>query len=120
MNVAFVMDGRLVVPQTSDTVLSGVTRDSAIQLMRAEGIVVEERRVTVQELMDAVQSGALTEAFGLGTAATVSPICTLGLPNGDHDMPNHEDWRIAPMVKEMLDGVRYGTGKDDFGWNIPV
>jgi len=35
-------------------------------------------------------------------------------------MPNHEDWRIAPMVKEMLDGVRYGTGKDDFGWNIPV
>ena len=37
-----------------------------------------------------------------------------------HDMPNHENWRIAPMVKEMLDGVRYGTGKDDFGWNIPV
>lgn len=120
MNVAFVMDGRLVVPQTSDTVLSGVTRDSAIQLMRAEGIVVEERRVTVQELMDAVLSGRLTEAFGLGTAATVSPICTLGLPNGDHEMPNHEHWRIAPMVKEMLDGVRYGTGEDDFGWNIPV
>ena len=119
MNVAFVMDGRLVVPQTSDTVLSGVTRDSAIQLMRAEGIVVEERRVTVQELMDAVQSGALTEAFGLGTARRSHRFAHLD-SNGDHDMPNHENWRIAPMVKEMLDGVRYGTGKDDFGWNIPV
>ena len=57
MNVAFVMDGRLVIAPSRDTVLSGVTRDSAIQLMRAEGIVVEERRVTVQELMDSVESG---------------------------------------------------------------
>ena len=69
----------MVVPKTSDTVLSGVTRASAIHLMQHAGIDVVERKVTVDELQEAAQNGSLTEAFGLGTAATVSPICTLGL-----------------------------------------
>ncbi len=70
--------------------------------------------------MDATKDGSLTEAFGLGTAATVSPICTLGLPGQDWDLPAYTDWTVAPKVKSMLDGVRYGTGEDPFGWNIPV
>jgi branched-chain amino acid aminotransferase len=120
MNVAFVIGGKMVVPKTSDTVLSGITRASAIQLMQHAGIDVEERRVTVQELVDATKDGSLTEAFGLGTAATVSPICTLGLPGQDWDLPAYTDWTVAPKVKSMLDDVRYGTGEDPFGWNIPV
>ena len=120
MNVAFVLDGKMVVPQTSDTVLAGITRASAVQLMRHHGVEVEERRVTVQELIDASGEGRLTEAFGLGTAATVSPICTLALPNGDWDLPEMSSWEVAPKVKALLDGVRYGTAEDTFGWNIPV
>ena len=76
--------------------------------------------MTVQELMDAVQSGTLTEAFRLGNGSDGLTDLHTWTAQRRHDMPNHEDWRIAPMVKEMLDGVRYGTGKDDFGWNIPV
>ena len=88
--------------------------------MRHHGVEVEERRVTVQELIDASAEGRLTEAFGLGTAATVSPICTLGLPNGDWDLPEMSAWEVAPKVKALLDGVRYGRAEDTFGWNIPV
>ncbi|MDA0729038.1 MAG: branched-chain amino acid aminotransferase [Bacteroidetes bacterium] len=120
MNVAFVMDGVMVVPKTSETVLSGITRDSAIQLMEHHGVKVEQRRVTVEELQSAAQSGQLTEAFGLGTAATVSPICTLGLPSGDWDLPDLANWKIGPRVKSLLNDVRYGTGEDPLGWNIPV
>lgn len=120
MNVAFVLGGKLVVPKTSDTVLSGVTRASAIKLAAHHGVDVEERRVTVKELADAAKEGALTEAFGLGTAATVSPICALGFEGDVVDLPAYEDWTIAPLVKQELDNVRYGRGEDPFGWNIPV
>jgi branched-chain amino acid aminotransferase len=88
--------------------------------MQHVGIEVEERRVTVDELVDAAKMGSLTEAFGLGTAATVSMIQTLGLPGQDWDLPNIKDWKVAPKVKASLDGVRYGTGEDPFGWNIPI
>ena len=64
MNVAFVIDGVVVVPETSDTVLSGVTRDSAIALLKHSGVEVQERTVHVEELVDAAASGTLSEAFG--------------------------------------------------------
>lgn len=120
MNVAFVIDGVMVVPETSDTVLAGVTRASAIALLRHAGQEVEERTVHVEELEDAAANGTLTEAFGLGTAATVSPIQRLGLPKGDRQLPDVNSWVVARKVKELLKDVRYGTGEDPFGWNIPV
>ena len=104
MNVAFVMDGKMVVPQTSDTVLAGITRASAVQLMRHHGVEVEERKVTVQELIDASAAGRLTEAFGLGTAATVSPICTLGLPNGDWGVAKYQGAVVQVGQEEQQDG----------------
>ena len=120
MNVGFVIDGKLVVPATSDTVLSGVTRASAVELMRHEGMEVEERVVEVRELHEAIKAGRLTEAFGLGTAATISPICTLGLEDGDWDLPSQDTWSVAPRLKRRLDEVRTGAGEDPFAWNIPV
>ena len=120
MNVAFVIDGVMVVPKTSDTVLSGVTRSSAIALMRHAGLEVQERAVAVNELVESAKDGRLTEAFGLGTAATVSPIRLLGLPDGDKELPDFTEWKVAPLVKSMLHDVRYGSGEDPFGWNIPV
>ena len=120
MNVGFVIDGKLVVPCTSDTVLSGVTRASAVDLMRHEGVEVEERVVEVRELQEAVKTGRLTEAFGLGTAATISPICTLGLEDRDWDLPGQDTWILAPRLKQRLDEVRTGSGEDPFAWNIPL
>ena len=119
MNVAFVIDGVMVVPETSDTVLAGVTRASAIALLRHAGIEVEERTVHVAELEDAAANGTLTEAFGLGTAATVSPIQRLGLPSGDWELPKLASWVVANKVKSLLMDVRYGTGEDPIWMEHP-
>ena len=73
MNVVFVMNGKLVSPSLGDTVLSGVTRDSVLRLAAYKGYEIEERKVAVAELKAAAESGALTEAFGVGTAATMTP-----------------------------------------------
>lgn len=120
MNAAFVVDGKLLVPSTSDTVLAGITRDSALTLATDLGIDVESRVISVQELEEAAEKGLLQEAFGLGTAATVSVICTIGFAKFDYDLPVIADWIIAPQIKSALDSVRLGTGEDKHGWNIPV
>ncbi len=120
MNAAFVVDGKLLVPSTSDTVLAGITRDSALTLATDLGIDVESRVISVHELEEAAEKGLLQEAFGLGTAATVSVICTIGFAEFDYDLPVIADWIIAPQIKSALDSVRLGTGEDKHGWNIPV
>ena len=67
-------------------------------------------RVEVRELHGAIKEGRLNEAFGLGTAATISPICTLGLEDGDWDLPSQDTWTVAPRLKQRLDEVRIGAG----------
>jgi branched-chain amino acid aminotransferase len=120
MNVAFVIDGKMIIPSTSDTVLAGITRDSAITLAQDLGIDVESRSIAVKELEEAAKAGLLQEAFGLGTAATVSVMSTIGFADGDYSLPDAASWSVAPQIKAALDSVRLGTGEDKHGWNIPV
>ncbi|MAO46843.1 MAG: branched chain amino acid aminotransferase [Crocinitomicaceae bacterium] len=120
MNAAFVVAGKLLVPATSDTILDGVTRKSAIQLAKDLGITVEERAISVLELEEAAKAGTLTEAFGLGTAATVSVMCTIGFKNCDFDLPSFDTWTVAPQIKTTLENLRRGYSEDPYGWNIPV
>ena len=120
MNVGFVVDGNLLVPSTSDTILDGVTRKSAIQIAKDLGIEVDERPIPVAELEEAAKSGAFQEAFGLGTAATVSIMCTIGFESGDFDLPAFDTWTIAPSIKMTLENIRRGNCEDIYGWNIPV
>ena len=120
MNVAFVIDGKMIIPSTSDTVLAGITRNSAITLAKDLGIDVESRIISVKELEEAAKAGLLQEAFGLGTAATVSVMSTIGFADGDYLLPDAASWSVAPQIKAALDSVRLGTGEDKHGWNIPV
>ena len=120
MNAAFVVNGKLIIPATSDTVLAGITRDSAIKLAQDLGIDVVSRTVTVAELEEAAKNGTLNEAFGLGTAATVSLMSTIGFKEWDFQLPDSTTWTIAHQIKDALDSVRLGTGEDTHGWNIPV
>ena len=120
MNAAFVVDGRLLVPSTSDTILDGVTRKSAIKIAKDLGIVVEERPVSVEELEIAAKAGTLQEAFGLGTAATVSIMSTIGFEGMDFDLPSTDSWIIAPQLRKTLEDIRRGHSNDPYGWNIPV
>ena len=120
MNAAFVVKDKLIIPATSDTVLAGITRDSAIKLAKDLGIDVVSRTVTVAELEEAAKNGTLNEAFGLGTAATVSLMSTIGFKEWDFELPDSATWTIAHQIKDALDSVRLGRGEDTHGWNIPV
>ncbi len=120
MNAAFVVEGKLLVPATSDTILDGVTRKSAIQIAKDLGIEVEERPISIEELATAAKEGTLQESFGLGTAATVSLMSTIGFEGWNFDLPSVDSWLIAPQLRKTLEDIRRGVSEDPYGWNIPV
>jgi branched-chain amino acid aminotransferase len=119
MNAMFVVDGVLVSPKTSDTILAGVTRDTVLTLARDLGIPVEERRISVQELEEGLRSGRVTEAFGVGTAATIAPMALVGFESGDVPLPTGE-WVVSNQIGMELEAIRRGEKTDRFGWNIPI
>lgn len=118
MNVMFVLNGKVVSPSLGDTVLSGITRDSVLKIAASKGLDIEERKISVSELKAAVESGALTEAFGVGTAATMTPIESIGFPEGDLSLPPVNTWEVMPMLAHRLDDLRRGKGDDPFGWRV--
>ena len=120
MNAMFVIHGKLTSPHTSETILSGVTRDSVLALAKDLGIPVEERRISVAELREGLKSGAVTEAFGVGTAATIAPMALIAFEEEQLDLPAFKDWKIAPQISAELDALRRGRIEDRFGWNIPL
>jgi branched-chain amino acid aminotransferase len=119
MNLMLVMDGKLVTPTVSPTILKGVTRDSLLQLARHLGIETEERRVSVAEMVEGLQNGRVTEMFGVGTAAIVSPISAVGFRGTDYELPAVE----APMyekLKHTLLEIQHGLTEDPFGWRMLI
>jgi branched-chain amino acid aminotransferase len=118
MNAVFVLDGKLVSPALGDTILNGVTRNSILTLARHYGIEVEERRIAVSELKAAAESGALQEAFGVGTAATMTPIEAIGFSGEDVELPDVGTWRMMPKLAKGLDDIRRGRSEDPFGWRV--
>jgi branched-chain amino acid aminotransferase len=116
MNVFFVINGRAVTPDLSTgTILSGVTRDSAIAIIKDMGVKVEEKRVNMDEVLEAYKAGEVTEIFGTGTAATISMIREMKYK--DTVMTFDESkWKIAPEMKRRLDAIKTGDAEDKFRW----
>jgi branched-chain amino acid aminotransferase len=120
MNVMFVIDGKIVTPAVSTSILDGITRRSVLQLARDWGMAVEERKVSSSEVMDALKAGKLTEVFGVGTAATVAPIATIGFEGQDYDLPAISENAFSRRVGEALDAIRSGQAPDPHGWMVRV
>lgn len=120
MNIMFVINDALVTPALSGSILPGVTRDSILQIARSWGMKVEERQVSVDELVQAMEQGTLSEAFGAGTAATISHIRTIGHEGIDYDLPHVEDGPVANKIKSYLNDFKRGRVEDTFGWNMKV
>ena len=121
MNVFFVIGDKGITPDLEQgTILAGVTRDSIITLLRAKGITVEERAISLDEVEEAYKAGQLREAFGSGTAASLAPIASLTYKEHKMVLPPVESWTIANNVKKELDDIRYGRVNDDHGWNFVV
>lgn len=117
MNAFFVLNNTLVTPPLSDSILSGVTRDSLIQLARDMKIPVEERPVSLGELEAAFDNGTIQEAFGAGTAAVVSPIAEINLNGVDRKLPEYGSGAIMFRLKNKLEAIRLGEEDDVHGWN---
>jgi branched-chain amino acid aminotransferase len=120
MNVMFVMNGKLITPKLSSALLDGVTRDSILTLAPGLGMEVEERKVSVAEIEEAFKSGTLTEAFGTGTAAVVSPIATINIQGLDYNLPPAGSDSFQERVKTKLSNIRLGHEPDEFGWNYII
>ncbi|MEJ8758201.1 branched-chain amino acid aminotransferase [Pontibacter sp. H259] len=120
MNVMFVIDGVLVTPTVSSTILAGITRDSVLQVARDMGYTVEERRISVDEIVDAHKAGKLQEAFGTGTAATIAQIATINYNGHDMDLPAVEDREISNKVAAHLDMIKTGQAPDPYNWNYRI
>jgi branched-chain amino acid aminotransferase len=120
MNVFFVIGNKVVTPDLeSGTILEGVTRDSALEVLRQEGYEVEEGPVHIDDLVRAYQAGELKEVFGTGTAATISLIKELQYE--DYTMKFDTDsWKAAPAVKRILMDIREGRRADTHGWMFGV
>lgn len=120
MNAFFIIGNKAITPGLEDgTILEGVTRNSVIQILKEIGLTVEERNLSIDEIMDAYKSGELKEAFGTGTAATISRIQEL--VHGDFSMTfDCDKWEVSPEVTKRIDDIRYGRVADRFNWLVTV
>ncbi len=116
MNVMFVIDNTLVTPVLGDTILKGITRDSVLTLARHWGMKVEERKLSVSELVEGLKSGRVKEAFGAGTAATIAHIELIGHEGKDYVLPPIAHREFSNKVFKELEGIKRGTHPDPFGW----
>ena len=121
MNVFFVIDGTVVTPALDEgNILPGVTRASCIKLLENMGYKVEERKLAIDEVVEAYKSGKLNEAFGTGTAAVVSPMGLLDDGENKMVINNGEIGEIAQKLYDTLTGIQWGRCEDSFGWTVKV
>ncbi len=120
MNVFFIIDNKAITPSLEEgTILEGVTRDSAITILKEMGLTVEERKIGIDELIQAYQSGSLLEAFGTGTAATISFIKELRYKEYSMHFDTNK-WKTGPALKKTLNDIREGRVEDVHGWMVKV
>ncbi len=116
MNIMFVINDTLITPEAGSTILKGITRDSVLTMARDWGMKVEERKVSVTEVIDAAKNGTLQEAFGAGTAATIAHIKLIGHEGTDYTLPTIEERKFSNKVLKAMDSIKSGESEDKFGW----
>jgi branched-chain amino acid aminotransferase len=116
MNVMFKIDGEIVTPMLSGSILPGITRKSIIELLNSKGYKVSERLLSVDELATALKNGKLEEAWGCGTAAVVSPIGELCYNGEKFVINNGEIGKTTQFLYDTLTGIQWGTVEDTFNW----
>lgn len=120
MNVMFKINGTVITPELTGSVLPGITRKSCLELIRSWGIPVEERLISAQELFDAAQAGTLEEAWGTGTAAVVSPIGLLAWEDRKETVSGGKIGELTQKLYDTLTGIQWGAVEDTHNWIVPV
>lgn len=121
MNIVFQIGGKLITPsEESDTILRGITKRSVLELAKSWGVVVEERKVSVEEIVTAARNGTLEDAFGAGTAATIAQIAVIGYRDEKLELPAFETRTLSNKIKEHMEGIKMGSLPDENGWCFPI
>ena len=121
MNLVLVIDGVIVTPsEDSDTILRSVVKRSVVELAKYWGMPVEERRISVEEVVQAIREDRLTDAFGAGTAATIAPIAKIGYRGEVFDLPPVAERVVSNKIKAYLDGIKTGDCADELNWCVEI
>jgi branched-chain amino acid aminotransferase len=117
MNIMFVINNTLITPsEEADTILRGTTKKTVLEIAASFGIAIEERHVTVAEVIEAAQNGTLQDVFGAGTAATIAPIAMIGYRDQKITLPPLEGREISIRIKAHLDNLKSGAIPDTQHW----
>ena len=120
MNIFFKINGVVITPELNGSILPGVTRDSVIALCKKWGVAVEERKISVDEVVAAARTGAMEECFGTGTAAVISPVGELRF---EEDRMSVGGGRIGELTQKLYDaitGIQLGIMEGPEGWSVEV
>lgn len=120
MNIFFVIDGTLITPELSGTILPGITRDSIIQLAKHWDMPLEERRVSINEVMEAGNDGTLEEVFGAGTAAVVAPVDEIHHDGQSITFDIEGRGPVGQKFYDAITGIQTGRKEDPFGWTYSI
>ena len=120
MNIFFKIDGTVVTPMLSGSILPGITRDSVLTLCREWGIPTEERKISVEELLEAQKNGKLEEVFGTGTAAVISPVGKLRYKDEVMTISGGEIGPLSQKIYDTVTGIQIGKIEDKHGWRVEV
>ncbi len=120
MNVMFKINGEIITPKLTGSVLPGITRKSSIEILREWGYTVSERLISVDELITAAQNGTLEEAWGTGTAAVISPIGHLFYKDVDYTVSNNQIGELTQKLYDELTGIQWGKKPDKRNWCYKV
>jgi branched-chain amino acid aminotransferase len=121
MNIVFVINDVIITPsEEKDTILKGITKRSILEVAKEWGYKIEEREVTIVEIIDALKNGTLQDAFGAGTAATIAPISLIGYNGVDYDLPSEESRTFSNKLKAYMTDYKKGKIEDKFNWLMRV
>lgn len=117
-NIFFMINGELVTPALSGSILPGITRDSVIKLAGSWGIKVTERPIAIDEVIAALEDGSLQEIFASGTAAVISPVGALNYKGKEYPVNSEKTGPFAQRLFDELQGIQFGDREDQFGWRV--
>ncbi|MBI3135463.1 MAG: branched-chain amino acid aminotransferase [Bacteroidetes bacterium] len=121
MNIMFIINDVLITPsEERDTILKGITKRSVIEIAKDWGVKVEERDISVAEVMAAIENGTLQDAFGAGTAATIAPIVAIGYEDKEYALPSMESRTLSHKIATYISDYKAGKIEDKFNWLMRI
>ncbi|NPA40453.1 MAG: branched-chain amino acid aminotransferase [Thermodesulfobacteria bacterium] len=118
MNIFFYFENELATPELTGSILPGVTRDSVLHLAKKLGIPAKERKISIEEVIEGIETGRLKESFGTGTAAVITPVGEICYKEKPYVINNGQTGELTKKFFDLITGIQYGEKEDEFGWTV--